>query len=541
MTILGINGGFRPGYQDVSACIVKDGAIVAAAEEERFSRIKYSAGRLPYLSILSVLKTARLHIENIDAVAFHGSTWEPEIENRIKDYFISHFGFAPPLERYHHHDCHAAGAYFSSGFEEALIITIDNSGDGVSLQVSKGYKNKITVLKRFERPNSLGYFYSIITQYCGFTKDSDEYKLMGLAAYGDKTKFDFSWLLSFEENELSLHTDYIKILPPKSPGFHRDEMNFNHNFISRMGMPARIPSQPVNSFYKDVAASAQHHLEQTVLKLVSLYATQTGLNKICLSGGVALNCLMNQRIMNASFCNAIFIQPAASDAGISVGAAWLAALKYNDKPVTPQNTYLGHKYTDEEILQTLANCQISYEISSNPFQQAADDIAAGKVLGWFRGRMEFGPRALGNRSILANACIAGMQERVNKKIKFRESFRPFGASVLEEDMDKYFQGKMKRAAYMTLVYDVKEAAKSLIPAVVHTDGTCRIQTVGAGDNADYYALLKNVKERTGHGVILNTSFNLNHEPIVESPRQAIASFFSSGLDVLYMNNYRIAK
>jgi carbamoyltransferase len=541
MTILGINGGFRQGYQDVSACIVRDGMLIAAVEEERLSRIKFSAGRLPYLSLLSVLDIAKVNIQDVDVVAYHGSTWEAEIDTKLKAYFETNFGYAPRVERHHHHDCHAAGAFFYSGYEEALIVTMDNSGDGASAQVSIGRGDQLTLVKRYERPHSYGLFYSLISQYCGFVKDSDEYKLMGLTAYGNRHKYDFTWLLDFENDALKINTDYIIAPAPKAPSAHRDEMVFNEKFIERMQVGRRLPNAPIIDFYKDVAASAQQHLEQTALKLIAYFITQTGIRNICLSGGVALNCLMNQKIMNAPFVDRVFIQPSASDAGISVGAAWLSALQHGDVPKRAHHTFLGKEYTDEEIQNMLNVCHVVYEKIDDPASHAASDITAGKVIGWFQGRMEFGPRALGNRSILASPCIVDMRSVMNRKIKFRESFRPFGASVLEEDVADYFKGKMSHAPYMTLVYDVFDSAKSSIPAVVHEDGTCRIQTVSQSDNSLYHSLLSHIKGKSGHGVVLNTSFNLNHEPIVESPRQAIASFFASGIDVLYLHNYRITK
>jgi len=487
------------------------------------------------------LDFCRLSIKDVDLVAFHGSTWDAEIDHRLKDYFKYHFDYSGQIVRYHHHDCHAAGSYFSSGYDEALILTLDNSGDGVSVQVSIGQGNNITVIKGYERPNSFGLFYSLISQYCGFVKDSDEYKLMGLAAYGDKTRFDFSWLLSFEDGELIMDTDYIVVPAPRSPSLHRDEMNFNEKFIEKMGFGRRIPTTSLSEFYKDVAASAQFHLEKTVLALLTYYTEQIGLRNICLSGGVALNCLMNQKIMEVDFTDSVFIQPASSDAGISVGAAWLAGVERGITPRAPLNTFIGTEFSDNEIERALSTCQIRFEKVADAPLCAAEDIASGKVVGWFQGRMEFGPRALGNRSILANATIPDMQSVVNQKIKFRESFRPFGASVLENELSHYFNGKLSKAPYMTLVYDVKEEVKNKIPGVVHHDGTCRIQSVGETDNPSYYNLLKYLNQKTGYGLVLNTSFNLNHEPIVESPRQALASFFSSGIDVLYLNNYRVSK
>lgn len=541
MYILGINGGFRQGYQDVSACLVKDGEVIAAVEEERINRVKFSPGKLPYISILEVLKIANISIKDIAIVAFHGSTWGDDFDEKIKSYFENHFGYSPVIKRFHHHDCHAAGSFFSSSFSKALILSMDYSGDGISVQVSIGEKNQIKVLKRFERPQSLGLFYSLITQFCGFVKDSEEYKLMGLAGFGDRNKFDFSWLLKYSAGSFELNLDYIEIPEPKAPSPHRDEMNYNTHFIKKMGHERRVPNSPIAQFYKDVAASAQFLLEQTVLHLLEHYINETGIKNVCLSGGVALNCLMNQKLMNADFTDSVFIQPASSDAGISMGAAWLSCVENKIEPIAPKNVFLGNSFSDSEIERTLILCRIKFERVDNKIELASTDLKEGKVIAWFQGSMEFGPRALGNRSILANPCLPDMQQIVNQKIKFRESFRPFGASVLEEDVFDFFEGKSPKAPYMTLVYDVKEKKRKEIPSVVHADGTSRIQTVSKNENPTYYELLAEFKKKTGVGVLLNTSFNLNHEPIVNTVREAIASFYSSGLDVLYVGNYRVVK
>lgn len=541
MVVLGINGGFRPGYQDVSACLAADGKVLFALEEERLSRIKFSAGKLPFLAVREALSYMRLKIQDVDYIGFHGSTWEPEIEERIKSYFVNHLGFCPPIRRYHHHDCHSASAYYASGFDEALVITLDNSGDGISTQISEAKNGNVKLLERFARPNSYGTFYSLITQYCGFVKDSDEYKLMGLAPYGDSSKFTFDWLIDFQNGELKLNTDYIISIPAKAPSPHRDEMIFNQKFLDKMGKPRRLPKSEYAQFYKDVAASAQLHLETTVLKMLKYYVGKTGLRKICMGGGVALNCVMNQKIMNADFVDALFVQPASSDAGISLGAAWLAGLEKGIIPVKTTDTFLGNEYSIEQIKSALDGCNLKYRETNEPDEVAAGLIAKNKVIGWFQGRMEYGPRALGNRSILANPAVAEMKDIVNQKVKFRDSFRPFCPSVLEEDAPKYFVGKQTISPYMTITYDVRKEMRAKIPAVTHVDGTARIQTVNASENALYYSLLKKLKEKTGHGVVLNTSFNLSHEPIVCTPRDAIASFYASGLDALVIGNFVIEK
>ncbi|MCW3127502.1 MAG: carbamoyl transferase [Bacteroidetes bacterium] len=541
MIVLGINGGFRQGYQDVSACLIKDGVVIAAIEEERLSRVKYSAGRLPHLSVLEVLKIAGTSINDVDIVAYHGSTWEPEIEDRVKQYFLSHFGYSPAIRRYHHHNCHAAGTFYSSGFDEALILTIDNSGDGISTQIAVGKGQHIEVIKRFERPNSLGLFYSLCTQFCGFVKDSDEYKLMGLSAYGDKTKYDFSWLISFEKEELILDTSYIHTVGPKAPSLHRDEMIFNDLFASRMGLSRRLPHEQIAQAYKDIAASAQYHLENIVVQLTKYYLQKAGQKNLCTAGGVALNCLMNQRLMNELPVDGFFVQPASSDAGISMGAAWLASAEAGIKPVAPNDAFLGNEFSNDEIKGVLDICQIKYEKVGDPAEVAAELLAQDKVIGWFQGRMEFGPRALGNRSILANPATSDIQSLVNRKIKFREGFRPFGASVLEEDAGECFEGKFAIAPYMTVTYQTRKDKIEQLEGVTHIDGSCRIQTVNQKQNKLYYDLLVHLKRETGIGVCLNTSFNLKYEPIVCTPQQAVATFYASGLDALVIGNFVIFK
>lgn len=541
MKVIGISGGFRQGYQDVSACLVIDGKVVAAVEEERLNRIKFSAGKLPYLSILEVLKIGNIQFSDLDCIAFHGSTWGDEIQPRLEDYFVQHFGSCPKFLRFHHHDCHAASTYYASGFDKATIFTFDNSGDGISLQIMKGENEKLTLLERFARPDSLGLFYQVITQYCGFVKDSDEYKVMGLSSYGNRNAYDFSWLIDFKNGKLEINKEFIVVPQPGAPSLHKDEMAYTQKFIEKMGASRRIPKSEMTSFYKDVAASAQQHFENILLKIVKYYIEKTGYSKVCFAGGAALNCVANQKIMNANFVEELFVQPASGDAGISLGAAWLCSLENDISPKQTTNTYLGTNFSNNEIEEVLKISNIKYQYTENPSKDAANDIFKDKVVGWFQGAMEFGPRALGNRSILANATNAKMQDLVNKKIKFRESFRPFCPSVLEEDAPLYFEGKQKIASYMTITYDVKKEMQSKIPSVTHVDGTARIQTVNKTQNEVFYQLLLELKQLTGHGVVMNTSFNLSHEPIVNSPRDAIATFFASGMDVLYLGNFKIKK
>lgn len=541
MKILGISGGFRQGYQDVSATLVIDGKVIVAAEEERFNRIKFSPGKLPILAVKSILEFAQLEMKGIDVLAFHGSTWGDDIDEKIREFYIGNFGYCPPIERHHHHDCHAASTYFASGFDESLIITADNSGDGISLQIGIGKKGNFEVIERFSRPNSFGLFYQMITQICGFTKDSDEYKVMGLSSWGDRTKYDFSDVLFFEKGAIHLNQKFIKVPKPGEPSLHKDELAYTSLFEEKIKLKRRTNQLIITEDYKNLAASAQQRLEDVFCEMALFYLNKFKLNKICLAGGVALNCVLNQRLLNLDVVADLFVQPASSDAGISLGAAWLSSMNRGVEPIKTQNTYLGLEYSSKEVENILVNCGVSYTKPENPAKEAALLIAEGKVIGWFQGRSEFGPRALGNRSILASPSIKGMQLFVNQKIKFRESFRPFAPSILEQDMALYFEGKSIISPHMTVTFNATDFAKESISEVVHVDKTSRIQTVNNNDNPLYFELLSELKKITGHGVVMNTSFNLSHEPIVETPRDAIASFFASGLDVLFLGDFKIEK
>lgn len=541
MVVLGISGGFRQGYQDASATLLIDGKVIAAIEEERLSRVKFSPGKLPYFAILEVLKIAKLNIHDVDIVSFHGITWGDEIDKKLYDYFTCNFGYCPKIERYHHHSCHAASTFYSSNYSDALVVTYDNSGDGISIQVMHGENNSLHLIKQYERPYSLGMFYQVITQYCGFTKDSDEYKLMGLSNYGNRTAFDFSWLIDFVDGEIFLNDKFFNLPAKKEPALHKDEMIFNAMFEKELGQKRRLPSDRITNFYMDVAASAQNHFENVLIKIIQYYSNKVNTSNLCLAGGGALNCLANQRILNLPFVKNLFIQPASSDAGISIGSAYLSCNKHGVEIFPPQHTFLGNSFTNNQIKEVLLSSNIKFDYEENIEYFAARTIIENKVIGWFQGSMEFGPRALGNRSILANPRNADMKKIVNEKVKFRESFRPFCPSVLEEDFDQFFEGKQKISPYMTITYDVKEEAKVLFPAITHIDGTARIQTVNHNQNSKYYKLLKELKNLSGFGIVLNTSFNLSHEPIVCSPRNAIASFFASGLDTLILGNYIISK
>lgn len=534
--VLGINGGVRPGYQDISSVLMKNGEVIAAVEEERLNRIKHTSGQLPVLSVYEVLRIAQINIQDIALVAFHGSTWQSSIDEVLKSHFKNYFGYCPPIKRYHHHDCHAASTFYPSGLEQALVITVDGSGDGISTQIAIGRDRQLQVLHRYERPQSLGMFYSMFTQFCGFTRDADEYKLMGLAAYGDASAFDLSNILRISDSGYEFNEQYMVDVLPGQPSPSRYEMLYSNQLTEALGLKRRT-EKSIPDKYKNLAAAVQLQLENAMTKLVSYYVRQTGIKHVCMAGGVALNCLANRKIEALDEVNKLFIQPASSDAGISLGAAYLGSLELGiDTFPKQQNTFLGGAFSNDEILDTLKKCGANFSLLENEIDEAATLLANGKVLGWFQGRMEFGPRALGNRSILANPSKPNIKETVNQKVKFREGFRPFGASVLEEDFHLYFEAKCLDAPYMTKVFLVKPEFRDLLAGVTHADGTCRVQTVNRNQNEKYYDLLRSFKMHTGFGVLLNTSFNLSHEPIVNTPREAVAAFSASGIDALFIGN-----
>ena len=539
MYILGINGGVRLGYRDASAVLTYNGEIIAAVEEERLNRIKSSPHQLPELAISQVLEIAKISIQDIAIVATHGSTWGERYEDVLKNFFETNFGHFPTLMRFHHHDCHAAGSYFSSGFEEALVFTFDNSGDGIGTQVTLAKGNQLKVLERKERPNSLGIFYAMVTQYCGFVRDSDEYKLMGLAPYGNPN-IDLSDILKVDEDGFELNLEYIQKIEPGQPQPIVQQAIYSEKLIKKFGK-RRLPQEEYTQFYKDFAASAQHQTEQAMMSLIRKYIAKTGIKKICISGGVGLNCAANKKIMEMSEVKALFVQPASGDAGISQGAAYLANVSQEIIPEKIQDVYWGKGYSNDEILENIERLGVKYQKINDPAKIAAELVAEGKVIGWFQGRMEFGPRALGNRSILANPLLKDIQSKVNQKIKFREGFRPFCPSILEEDFDLYFEGKQKVAPYMTINYKAKQGVENILCGVIHVNQTARIQTVNENQNPLYYQYLQKLKELISHGVSLNTSFNVNHQPIVENPIQAISTFYGSGLDALVIGDFLIKK
>jgi carbamoyltransferase len=539
MYILGINGGLRLGYQDVSAVLMKDGQIVAAVEEERIAREKHAPGRLSEKSIVEVLRIAGISMHEVDVVATHGVTWGEDFENHLKAYFKHRFGHVPKIERHHHHDCHAASAFYAAGHESALAFTADGSGDGFSSRIYDCKDGKMKLLAEFARPHSLGIFYSIITQYCGFVRDSDEYKLMGLAPYGNPERFDLSGVLSASEGRFLLNEDVLRPILPGAPQTTKQEPAYSKALIALFeGVPPLIRGEKPSQHYKDVAASAQSRLEQVMVEVIGYWMKKTGHRNLCLAGGVALNCAANRQLAEQLKLQKLFVQPASSDAGISLGAAYLSSVNNGHSPTRMDSVSLGRSYSEKEIADELDLFGLKYT-KEDPALKAAELVADGKVIGWFQGKEEFGPRALGFRSILASASGVEMKSRINAKIKFRESFRPFCPSVLEEDLHLHFVTPLEKLPYMTVNVLVREPEK--FPAITHVDGTARVQSVNGDQNPLYHQMLVHLKELTGSGMCVNTSFNRSNEPMAGSPRDAVSIFFGSGLDALVIGPFLLVK
>ena len=549
-------------YHDAAACLVKDGQLVAAAQEERFTRKKHEAG-FPSKAIRYCLKEAKIKTDDLNYIGFYDKPflkferlletylevfprgwssfvksmpvwlkekiWIPQIIKKELDYqgkiiFIEH------------HLSHAASAFLVSPFKSAAILTIDGVGEWATTAYGLGQDKKIELKQEIHFPDSLGLFYSAFTYYLGFKVNSAEYKVMGLAPYGQPKYYDLIMkeLIDLKDDgSFKMNMDYFAY----EYGLTMTNQKFNQLF----GLLPRQPETELKQIHKDIAASLQKATETILIKMADYLYQETKMKNLCLAGGVALNCVANSRILKETSFEDIFIQPAAGDAGGALGAAFYIyhCLLKKERNFTMTHTYWGPQYSHRTIKEYLEKNNISYEELSGKdlVRQTAQLIKDQKVIGWFEGRMEFGPRALGNRSILADARNQKNWKRVNLKIKFRESFRPFAPSVLEEDCDEYFEMD-KPSPFMLLTAQVK---KKVIPAVTHLDGSARIQTVSFKENPLFYQLIKSFKDLTNVPVIINTSFNVRGEPIVCSPHEAFLCFMRTEMDYLVMDKFLLDK
>ncbi len=558
-------------YHDSSAALVQDGVLVAAAEEERFSRRKHDSG-FPALAVDFVLKTGGIAMGNVDWVVFYEKPFvklERMLLSAMGTFPRSAAVFRESMQRWisdklwiksmmakklgvpaskllfaEHHVSHAASSFYTSPFQEAAILTVDGAGEWTTSTLGEGRGKKIQIKKEIRFPHSLGLLYSAFTAYCGFEVNEGEYKLMGMHPYGKPKYVDKIYEILEVGPDGSLWHDMRYF------AYHYStDSTLNERFCEHFGRPARDPrmsDKSLDPFYCDMAASIQKVTEDVVLKMARHVHEMTGLKKLCMAGGVALNSVANYKILRQGPFEDLYILPAPGDDGGSVGAAYWAYNHVLDQPRGPalDHAYLGSQYSDREIEEFLRKHEIPYqriEDDETFFDFVARALIDGQVCGWFRGRFEFGPRALGARSIIADARRPEMKEKLNAKIKFREAFRPFAPSVLEERADEFFEiPEAERhfpARFMLYVTPVRPEKRSVIPAITHEDGSGRLQTVFKDTNRAYHRMIERFGELTGVPVIMNTSFNLKGEPIVESPAHAFNTFSLSGMDLLFLNNY----
>jgi carbamoyltransferase len=536
--VLGIHYGISSGQHDVGACLVKNGNLKHFIEEERLLRVKTARGRLPIYSIKKILELEKITMKDIDLVVFPGKTYIKNF-NTIKSFLNHYFGHTPKLMAIEHHLAHLSSAFFHSDFNDSAILSIDGVGDNTSVCIAiADKKNGIKILEKRLSDSSFGHYYGLITSFLGFAVAEDEYKIMGLAPFGNP-----NYTKKFEK---ILKSDKVKGFKTNLNLFKSKNLNiqlpyYNQRFIKNFGKQ-RCINEKITRRHENLAASAQKNLENLINSLIN-YTSKKSKNfsqNLCLVGGVALNCLANGKINNPKF-KKIFVEPAASDRGLAMGCGLYGSF-LRDKKIKPiKDLYLGTQYTNNEIKKILVRNKIKYKILKNPELDAAKKIFKNKVVGWFQGRSEMGPRALGNRSILANPTLKKNKDMVNKMIKFREKFRPFAPAVMDEFSNIIFDNPKKfDLKYMTFAIKVKKNWIKKIPATVHF-GTARVQSVSMSQNKKFYKLIKNFYKLSKVPVVLNTSFNLKGQPIVETPNDALATFYSSGLDYLYLNSFLISK
>ncbi|MDD8017927.1 MAG: carbamoyltransferase [Bacteroidota bacterium] len=586
MTILGLSAF----YHDSAACLIRDGEIIAAAQEERFSRKKHDE-RFPTHAAEFCLKQAQCTVADLDAVVFYDKpflkfnrlletylAFAPQglrsfmmampvwLKDKLwlSDHIAAELQYEGKILFTEHHESHAGSAFFPSPFEHAAIVTIDGVGEYATTSIAIGENNRVTVLEEQHFPHSLGLLYSAFTYFTGFKVNSGEYKVMGLAPYGEP-----KYVKTIYDNLLDLRDDGSFAMNMEYFNYAVGLTMTNDKFSMLFDGPPRTPESPLTQREMDLAASIQVVTEEVMVKIVHHAKEMTGEKNLCLAGGVALNCVANGKILRDKIFDSIWIQPASGDAGGALGAALVAYYHHFEKerkirtPDSQQGSYLGPSYAYADIEHFLQQKNIPhtrYENFDLLCKRVSSFLVEENVVGWFQGRMEFGPRALGNRSILGDARSPEMQKKMNLKIKYRESFRPFAPAVLAEYADQWFQISCD-SPYMLLVADIVKAKqfemsgerlhlwgieklhsiRSTIPAVTHIDYSARIQTVHKETNPQFHQLLTNFFQLTGCPVLVNTSFNVRGEPIVESPADAYQCFMRTKMDVLVLGNFILLK
>ena len=560
MNILGISAF----YHDAAACLLRDGEIVAAASEERFTRVKHDSG-FPEHAIRYALGAGGIQVADIDCIGFYDkpllkferilttyvgtfprsfSSFRKAIPLWLKDKLWvpnnirKHLDYDGEILFAEHHMSHAASAFLVSPYKKAAIMTLDGVGEWATATQGVGEDRQITLLNEIRFPHSLGLLYSAFTYFLGFKVNSAEYKVMGLAPYGEPRYYDTimnNLIHVAEDGSFRINMDYFAY----DYGLTMTDGRFSELF----GIPVREAESELEQVHKDLAASVQKVTEEIVLRQARDLSRRTGMTNLCMAGGVALNCVANGRVIRETPFTDIFVQPAAGDAGGAVGvAAWIYhSVQGNERTHTWHHAFLGPEFSSQEIRAYLEKQgQPWIECSREELlAMTAKLIEQQNVVGWFQGRMEFGPRALGNRSILADARNPANRDVVNMKIKFRESFRPFAPTVLAERASEYFEIDCE-SPYMLLVAQVRPE-KRQIPSVTHVDGSARIQTIAREQNALYYDLVKEFDRLTGCPVIINTSFNVRGEPIVCTPHDAYLCFMRTNMDYLVMDRFVLDK
>lgn len=543
--ILGINGGTRPGNQDSSATIIKDGNIIACIEEERFTRIKHAPGVLPENSIKFCLQEANISIKQVDYVVFAGATYD-NMKQILSNFFNLKFRYCPKIYLIDHHLAHASSAFYTSGFENSFIITADLSGDSRSTVLFYADKTGIKEINSYSKPNSLGLFYATITQYLGFRYDNDECKTMALAGYKSKHNYIINDFLQIKNNEYFINNKYLVsgIMPGKTNP-SRQEPLFSKYFIDKLKTNPRFEHEKINEFYLSVARTSQEKLEQSYFELIKqLKNSKYKSNNLCLAGGVSLNAQLNSKIAYSNEFDNIFIPPCAGDAGLSLGGALYVANKYKSLyPERLQSAYLGQSFSNKEIKKELDRLKLKYKYFNNIQEIVAKKLADNKIGAIFQGKMEYGPRALGARSILANPKNEKIKDILNKEFKQREGFQPFAPAVLKGKEQDYFDFSKTKADYEFMIINskVKQERKKDIISAMHIDNTARVQIVDKKTNSYFYKIIEYFGNITNVNVLLNTSLNKRGMPIARTPNDALNVFFTTPMDFIALENYLIEK
>ena len=562
MNILGINFAFH----DSSACVVKNGELIVAIEEERLTRDKHTMD-FPYRAVERCLEMAGLDVEEVDTIAFsidpklhlmtkalygfkclhkaipfykHEFLWAFFRQRTIKSWYRSLWGNKsrkPKIEWVSHHMAHVAGTFFVSPYEEAALLSIDGSGEWATSFLGYGKGTEITEYTQSFFPHSLGSMYEAVTAFCGFKPMYDEGKTMGLAPLGDPDRY------YKEASEVVQVTDEGNIILDHSYfGFQCWDHNYLTPKFHQVFGQQRQPDEEFQQNHLDTAAAFQRVLEDASLKMCAALRRKTDAKHLVIAGGVALNSVMNGRIVRETDFDDVYVMPAAGDNGTAIGAAYYVhhITHGNSRCFEHNNPYLGTRYDNEQLADIIQECKLNAVYHEEIEAETAKLLAEGNIICWFQGAMEIGPRALGNRSILADPTQPHMKDKINAEVKHREAYRPFAPSVPAEHLKEYFDIEVE-APFMLKVCDVLEEKKSVLPAITHVDGSARVQSVRKEINPRYHKLMTEFGKLSGVPVVLNTSFNIMGEPIVESPYDAIRCFFSTGLDYLVLGNYVIGK